>query len=162
MSLEYQFLAAKLMVAKTCGHGIRPKDEKYENIALDYLSIVLAVMKKENVLKNEVLINDISSFLEKITIKRDYKLVEWDDLHRDVQHQLQDVYAACMTYIFDIEGKLSVILTQDEIAWIALLIHNAMMDSREGREAVLLTATDPHTARSRRLRLRMQLKGLRL
>lgn len=39
-----------------------------------------------------------------ITIKRDYKLVEWDDLHRDVQHQLQDVYAACMTYIFDIEG----------------------------------------------------------
>ena len=68
--------------------------------------------------------------------------MEWDDLHRDVQHQLQDVYAACMTYIFDIESKLSVILTQDEIAWIALLIHNAMMDSREGREAVLLTATD--------------------
>lgn len=162
MAFEYQFLAAKLMVAKTCGHGTRPKDEKYENIALDYLSIVLAVMKKENVLKNEILINDISSFLEKITIKRDYKLVEWDDLHRDVQHQLQDVYAACMTYIFDIEGKLSVILTQDEIAWIALLVHNAMMDSREGQQAVLLTATDPHTARYQKIKIENAVEGLEI
>lgn len=63
---------------------------------------------------------------------------------------------------FDIEGKLSVILTQDEIAWIALLIHNAMMDSREGREAVLLTATDPHTARYQKIKIENAVEGLEI
>ena len=43
-------------------------------------------------------------------------LVEWDDLHKDVQQQIQSSYAVCLTYSFHLEEKLGFVLTQDEIA----------------------------------------------
>ncbi len=65
-------------------------------------------------------------------------LVEWDDLHKDVQQQIQSSYAVCLTYSFHLEEKLGFVLTQDEIAWLALLIHQASMETgSENKESLL-------------------------
>ena len=74
-------------------------------------------------------------------------LVEWDDLHKDVQQQIQSSYAVCLTYSFHLEEKLGFVLTQDEIAWLALLIHQASMETGSEKQGIFVMATDPYSAK---------------
>ena len=48
MELEYQFLAAKLAVAKTCEVQAKLQDDDLMDLAKDYIDIVFRAMEKEN------------------------------------------------------------------------------------------------------------------
>ena len=72
-------------------------------------------------------------------------LAEWDDLHKDVQQQLHSIYAVCLAYAARLEEELGFVLTQDEIAWITLLIHQTAVISYGSRQGIFVTATDPYT-----------------
>lgn len=118
MELEYQFLAAKFAVAKTC----------------------------------EV----------EAEIQDDYMLVEWDDLHKDVQQQIQSSYAVCLTYSFHLEEKLGFVLTQDEIAWLALLIHQASMETGSEKQGIFVMATDPYSAKYEAMKIENEISNLEI
>ena len=100
-------------------------------------------MEKESTYHYRELEKQIATFLKKISIRHDYMLVEWDDLHKDVQQQIQSSYAVCLTYSFHLEEKLGFVLTQDEIAWLALLIHQASMETGSEKQGIFVMATDP-------------------
>lgn len=137
MELEYQFLAAKFAVAKTCEVEAEIQDDYLMNIAEDYIYTVFMAMEKESTYHCRELEKQIATFLKKISIRHDYMLVEWDDLHKDVQQQIQSSYAVCLTYSFHLEEKLGFVLTQDEIAWLALLIHQASMETGSEKQGCL-------------------------
>lgn len=162
MELEHQFLAAKLVVAKTCEVQAQMQDDRLMDLAEDYISIVLTIIQKENTIKRRELAKQIATFLYKITIKHDYKLVEWDDLHKDVQKQLQSIYAACLTYSFYLENELGFVLTQDEIAWIALLVHQASIDSRSEKQGIFVTAADIYTSRYEAMKIENEIENLEI
>lgn len=147
MELEYQFLAAKFAVAKTCEVEAEIQDDYLMNIAEDYIYTVFMAMEKENTYHYRELEKQIATFLKKISIRHDYMLVEWDDLHKDVQQQIQSSYAVCLTYSFHLEEKLGFVLTQDEIAWLALLIHQASMETGSEKQGIFVMATDPYSAK---------------
>ena len=73
------------------------------NIAEDYIYTVFMAMEKESTYHYRELEKQIATFLKKISIRHDYMLVEWDDLHKDVQQQIQSSYAVCLTYSFHLE-----------------------------------------------------------
>lgn len=146
MELEYQFLAAKLYVAKTCQVQADVQDDELMDLVNDYVSIVLNAMQKQNTIKRRELEKQIATFLMKVKVKHDYMLVEWDDLHKDIQQNLQSIYAVCLTYSFYLENNFEFVLTQDEIAWITLLIHQASIESRNEKQGILVTATDIYTS----------------
>lgn len=162
MEMESQFLAAKLVVARTCQVSAEMQNDQLMDLVEEFISIVLTVIQKENTIKRRELAKQIATFLHRITIKHDYKLVEWDDLHKDVQKQLQSIYAVCLTYSFHLENELGFVLTQDEIAWIALLIHQASIDSRSDKQGIFVTATDNYTARYEAMKIENEIENLEI
>ena len=162
MELEYQFLAAKLAVAKTCEVEAEIQDDDLMNLAEDYIYTVFMTMEKENTYHYRELEKQIATFLKKIGIRHDYMLMEWDDLHKDVQQQIQSTYAVCLTYSFRLEEKLGFVLTQDEIAWIALLIHQASMETGSERQGIFVMATDPYTAKYEAMKIENETGNLEI
>lgn len=162
MEMEYQFLAAKLFIAKTCTVQARVQDDELMELVEDYISVVFTVMQKDNTIKRRELEKQIATFLKKVKVKHDYKLIEWDDLHKDVQQNLQSIYAICLTYSFYLENKLGFVLTQDEIAWIALLIHQASIESRSEKQGILVTATDIYTTSYEAMKIENEFRNLEI
>ncbi|MDD3185198.1 MAG: PTS sugar transporter subunit IIA [Anaerostipes sp.] len=160
MKYEYEFFAAKLMVAKSCERVEPFNSEQYEDIVSEYLEIVTTVIQKKQPLENQELIDKVCSFIERIVIRQELKIKEWDDLHIDVQEQLKNIYSVCMGYIFYIENYLGFVLTQDEIAWIALLINNQILDFDRKVTAVLVHATDEFSARYQEVKIEKEVCGL--
>lgn len=162
MELEYQFLAAKLAVAKTCEVQAKLQDDDLMDLAKDYIDIVFRAMEKENTFYYKEMEKQIATFLKTLSIKHDYMLVEWDDLHKDIQQQLPSLYAVCLTYAFRLEENLGFVLTQDDIAWIALLIHQASVESGSEKQGILVTATDPYTAKYEAMKIENEIGNLEI
>lgn len=162
MELEYQFLAAKFAVAKTCDVEAEIQDDYLMNIAEDYIYTVFMAMEKESTYHYRELEKQIATFLKKISIRHDYMLVEWDDLHKDVQQQIQSSYAVCLTYAFHLEEKLGFVLTQDEIAWLALLIHQASMETGSEKQGIFVMATDSYTAKYEAMKIENEISNLEI
>lgn len=162
MELEFQFLAAKLAVAKTCEVEAVMQDDNLMNIAEDYIYTVFMAMEKENTYHYRKLEKQIATFLKKISIRHDYMLVEWDDLHKDVQQQIQSTYAVCLTYSFRLEEKLGFVLTQDEVAWIAVLIHQASMETGSEKQGIFVMATDPYAAKYEAMKIENEISDLEI
>lgn len=162
MDLEYQFLAAKLAVAKTCEVEAEIQDDELMNLAEDYIYTVFMAMEKENTYHYRELEKQIATFLKKVSIRHDYMLIEWDDLHKDVQQQIQSTYAVCLTYAFRLEEQLGFVLTQDEIAWIALLINQASLETGSERQGIFVMATDPYAAKYEALKIENEISNLEI
>lgn len=162
MELEYQFLAAKFAVAKTCEVEAEIQDDYLMNIAEDYIYTVFMAMEKESTYHYRELEKQIATFLKKISIRHDYMLVEWDDLHKDVQQQIQSSYTVCLTYSFHLEEKLGFVLTQDEIAWLALLIHQASMETGSEKQGIFVMATDPYSAKYEAMKIENEISNLEI
>lgn len=162
MELEYQFLAAKLAVAKTCEVEAKIQDDYLMDIAEDYIYTVFMAMEKENTYHYRELEKQIATFLKKISIRHDYMLIEWDDLHKDVQQQIQSTYAVCLTYAFRLEDELGFVLTQDEIAWLALLIHQASMETGSEKQGIFVMATDSYTAKYEAMKIENEISNLEI
>lgn len=162
MDLEYQFLAAKLAVAKTCEVRALVQDDDLMDLVNDYINIVFRAMEKENTFQYKEMEKQIATFLKTLSIKHDYMLVEWDDLHKDIQQQLPSLYAVCLTYAFRLEEKLGFVLTQDDIAWITLLIHQASVESASEKQGIFVTATDPYTAHYEAMKIENEIGNLEI
>lgn len=162
MDLEYRFLAAKLFVAKTCEPAGKMQDEELMDLAEDYISIVLQAIQKDNTIRLRELEKQIATFFKIIKIKRDYMLVEWDDLHKDVQQQLQSIYAVCLAYAVRLEEALGFVLTQDEIAWITLLIHQTAVVNGSSRQGIFVTATDSYTTKYDAMKIENEIDDLEI
>ena len=132
------------------------------NIAEDYIYTVFMAMEKESTYHYRKLEKQIATFLKKISIRHDYMLVEWDDLHKDVQQQIQSSYAVCLTYSFHLEEKLGFVLTQDEIAWLALLIHQASMETGSEKQGIFVMATDPYSAKYEAMKIENEISNLEI
>lgn len=132
----------------------------------DYYSKEDIMMVQEYLADSEaelgVVLVDIATFLKKISIRHDYMLVEWDDLHKDVQQQIQSSYAVCLTYSFHLEEKLGFVLTQDEIAWLALLIHQASMETGSEKQGIFVMATDPYSAKYEAMKIENEISNLEI
>ena len=162
MELEYQFLAAKIFVAKTCEADHQIMDDEWLELAEDYVFIVLQAMQKENTLHQKELEEQIAAFLKKVKIKHDYMLVEWDDLHKDIQQQLHSIYAVSLAYAIRLEEELGFVLTQDEIAWMTLLIHQAAIMGGSNKQGIFVTATDPYTSQYEAMKIENAAENLEI
>lgn len=162
MELEYQFLAAKIFVAKTCEADHQIPEEELLELAEDYVFIVLQAMQKENTLHQKELEEQIAAFLKKVKIKHDYMLVEWDDLHKDIQQQLHSIYAVSLAYAIRLEEELGFVLTQDEIAWMTLLIHQAATMGGSNKQGIFVTATDPYTSQYEAMKIENTAENLEI
>lgn len=68
----------------------------------------------------------------------------------------------CLTYSFHLEEKLGFVLTQDEIAWLALLIHQASMETGSEKQGIFVMATDPYSAKYEAMKIENEISNLEI
>lgn len=160
LELESTYLAARLMVYRTCTNYFSTADRYYKNIAKRFISGIGNVIGETTLSQKNHLIRDIAAFYEIIKFRDDYKIIIWNDIHHDIKERFASLYGMCLAQLHDIEDDLKVNFTQDDVAWIVLLIHNTIVETVKSREAVLITASDKQTSRYMANKLMENIMGL--
>lgn len=143
---ECLYLAACLFANHTCENFSAESSYDYRKIAVDYLHSLEQVLEMKGLSKDEELVSELGVFFHQVKVREEYQILVWNELHRDIQKQLSGLYAACMANLFIVEERANTMLRQDDVAWVALLIHNFMSDVRNKTQVIFLHATDKHTA----------------
>ena len=143
---ESRYLAVCLFANYTCENSETESSSDYWKMARDYLRSLEPVLEMKRLCEDEELVSELGLFFRQVKVREEYQILVWDELHRDIQKQLSGLYAACMANLFIVEERINTMFRQDDVAWVALLIHNFMTDVKNKTEAVFLHATDRHTA----------------
>ena len=160
LELESTYLAARLMVYRTCTSNILSSNKYYKNIAKKFISGIGGVIGETTLSQKNHLIRDIAAFYEIIKFRNDYQIITWNDIHHDIKERFASLYGMCLAQLHDIEDELNVDFTQDDVAWIVLLLHNTIVETVKSKEAVLITASDKQTSRYMANKLMEKIMGL--
>ncbi|MCP1223199.1 transcription antiterminator [Sebaldella sp. S0638] len=160
LELESAYLAARLMVYRTCTNYIFTSNKYYKSIAKKFISGIGSVIGETTLPQKNHLIRDIAAFYEIIKFRNDYQIIIWNDIHHDIKERFASLYGMCLAQLHDIETELNVDFTQDDVAWIVLLIHNTIVETVKSKEAVLITASDKQTSRYMANKLMEKIMGL--
>ena len=160
LELESTYLAARLMVYRTCTSNIFSSNKDYKNIAKKFISGIGGVIGETTLSQKNHLIRDIAAFYEIIKFRNDYQIITWNDIHHDIKERFASLYGMCLAQLHDIEDELNVDFTQDDVAWIVLLLHNTIVETVKSKEAVLITASDKQTSRYMANKLMEKIMGL--
>ena len=160
LELESTYLAARLMVYRTCTSNIFSSNKYYKNIAKKFISGIGGVIGETTLSQKNHLIRDIAAFYEIIKFRNDYQIITWNDIHHDIKERFASLYGMCLAQLHDIEDELNVDFTQDDVAWIVLLLHNTIVETVKSKEAVLITASDKQTSRYMANKLMEKIMGL--
>ena len=160
LELESTYLAARLMVYRTCTGNILSSNKYYKNIAKKFISGIGGVIGETTLSQKNHLIRDIAAFYEIIKFRNDYQIITWNDIHHDIKERFASLYGMCLAQLHDIEDELNVDFTQDDVAWIVLLLHNTIVETVKSKEAVLITASDKQTSRYMANKLMEKIMGL--
>ena len=160
LELESIYLAARLMVYRTCTGNLLSSNKYYKNIAKKFISGIGSVIGETTLSQKNHLLKDIAAFYEIIKFRNDYQIITWNDIHHDIKERFASLYGMCLAQLHDIENELNVDFTQDDVAWIVLLLHNTIVETVKSKEAVLITASDKQTSRYMANKLMEKIMGL--
>jgi activator of the mannose operon (transcriptional antiterminator) len=162
LHMEALYLAACLYANHTCENFGSEISHDYGKIAEDYLCSLEPVLEMKGLKRDEELVSELGVFFHQVKIREAYQILVWDELHRDIQKQLSGLYAACMANLFMVEERINTMFRQDDIAWVALLIHNFMTDAKNKTKVVFLHATDKHTALYQKRKIERKIPQIRV
>lgn len=143
---EAQYLAARLFVAPTCNdNDIECKDE-CKDIVISFLIKIEEIIDAKVLSVNEELIKELNIAFLRVKIRERYQILDWSDLHTDIQKQLTGLYGICMANLHEVEDSIGCHFRQDDVAWIVLLINICIQDVNNRIPALLVHGTNYHTA----------------
>lgn len=145
-SAEVQYLAARLFVAATCDDSNVGCDDRYKEVAIDFLIGIEEIVASKVLSVNEELIKELNILFIRVKIRETYQILDWSELSKDIQDQTSGLYGICMANLYNVEDKIGCRLRQDDVAWIVLLIHNCISDVKNRIPVLLVHGTNKHTA----------------
>lgn len=157
---EIQYLAAMMKASKICEDYKLENYEPFKNEALKFAIKIGQVVSNKNIAKQSEFIHYLSATFERIKFRESYEIISWDDLHLDVQEKLSGLYAICMANLNEVENNLSIVFKPDDIAWVTLLLRNAINDSKT--KAILITATDQHISKYQEHKIEEGVDGIKI
>jgi lichenan operon transcriptional antiterminator len=148
LTLEEQFLGARLFVLRTFKNPPRESAAYCVEIAKQFMEKIDSVLSiTGKISNNHELLHDLSLFFERVAYRNSYQMLIWDEIHRDVKERYPNLYFVCLASLFEIEEELNFVFSQDDIAWVVMLINNATSNSAKKYMAWLVTASDSNTSK---------------
>ncbi|MDD3140614.1 MAG: PTS sugar transporter subunit IIA, partial [Lachnospiraceae bacterium] len=145
--LEIRCLAARIYAAKVCKEEHISCEEVYIEEATQFVEKIGIVISNNSIINDMKLINDIGITLKKIDFNKSYDFINWDNLHLDIQERLAGLYGICMANLDEMEKKLHINFTSDEVARITMLVNNAIKRSNTKIKTVFVSGADNATAK---------------
>lgn len=157
---ECIYLGARLYAAKTSSMKSSQLTKEFEIEAAEFVERVGSVVMDMELACDRGLIHNIGVAIERLAFIKYYEFVAWDNLHYDIQEHLAGLYGICLTNIEETERKLGVSFTPDDIAWITLMIGNAIRKRNRKCKAVLVSGADESTALYQKNKIQDEVKSI--
>jgi len=160
INLEIKYLAARIFVNNTCGNSGKRGSGKYDETSRIYVKAIENMLGIKKLSRNNELIHEVSNTLEKITVRENYQILSWSDLHIDIREQLAALYTVCMTNSIIVESQIGTMVRQDDIAWLTLLIHNFMNRDENKVKAIFVHAANEHKVLYQKRKIEREIKEM--
>lgn len=146
---EFEILnfAARMFVAKIRNSEEYECQEIYLQEAAAFVERVGTVVLDPSISLDSRLIYEVGKALEQLSFISNYEFLSWDNLHYEIQERMSGLYGICLTNLNEIENKLQIHFAPDDIAWITLMMNQAIYRNANKLQAILVSGADKPTAR---------------
>lgn len=148
MTHEYRCLAAQFALNGAYDRASSTiKTDYYEEIARQFLNKLNSIIVNQRILLNESIITDLGLILQKKKLQRSYQMMNGSILIQDIKKNLPSLYGIVMTNSQLLETKLHIKFSENDIAYITMLISNAMEEDLMNFKIALITRKDYNTSK---------------
>lgn len=147
LGLEVRCLAAQFIVFSSNREMDEINMEYYDEISRYFLEHLRSIIANKRLIISEGLVHDISLFFQKKKVQDNIAISKRYDFRQDIKHRFPGLYGICLTTIEEVETRLKISFSDDDIAFIVMLVNNAIDESNHPVNAVFITASDFHTSK---------------
>lgn len=147
LMIEIHCMAAQFTIygAYDVASGSLIKEEYYEELAREFIEYLQKIIVNKKILVSNNLIEDMSLLFRKKKILKSYQIINSNYLKKDIKKQLPSLYAVVLANVEYLENKLKIKFTDNDIAYIVMLIDNAIEDTNDDLKTLLITSFDYNT-----------------
>ena len=162
MSIEARCLAAEFAMYSSYGVSNTSviKEAYYNDIARLFVKNMKKMILNKNLLINENLIEDLGLFLRKKKMSKTYQSVGSQMFKDDIKDSLPSLYALVLTNVGPLEDKTKITFTENDIAYITMLLDNAIEDIKTEISILLYTSFDYNTGKYLENKIKRQVEGI--
>lgn len=148
MTHEYRCLAAQFALNGAYDRASSTiKSDYYEEIAQQFLNKLNTIIVNQKILINESIITDLGLILQKKKLQKSYQLISGSVLIQDIKKNLPSLYGIIMANSQLLESKLHIKFSENDIAYITMLISNALEEDLMTFRIALITRKDYNTSK---------------
>lgn len=147
LGLEIRCMAAQFIVFSNHGLVDEINMEYFDAITREFLEHLKAIVANKRFVISEGLVHDVSLFIQKKKAQETFAISKRYDFRQDIKHRFPSLYGITLTTIEEVESCLKISFTDDDIAYIVMLINNAIDESDHPVNAVFISAADFHTSK---------------
>lgn len=147
LGLEIRCMAAQFIVFSNHGLDDEINMEYFDAITREFLEHLKAIVSNKRFVISEGLVHDVSLFIQKKKAQETFAISKRYDFRQDIKHRFPSLYGITLTTIEEVESCLKISFTDDDIAYIVMLINNAIDESDHPINTVFISAADFHTSK---------------
>lgn len=147
--IEARCLAAQFALYGTYEMAINGsfiKREYYEEEAYKFVKHIQHMILNKKININNGLIEDLANLFEKKKMQKSYQLVNSVNMRNDIKDSSPSLYALILANIQLVETAIHVSFTENDIAYISMVIDNSLENVKIDCDALLITSFDNPTA----------------
>ena len=126
LGLEIRCMAAQFIVFSNHGLDDEINMEYFDAITREFLEHLKAIVSNKRFVISEGLVHDVSLFIQKKKAQETFAISKRYDFRQDIKHRFPSLYGITLTTIEEVESCLKISFTDDDIAYIVMLINNAI------------------------------------
>ena len=147
LGLEIRCMAAQFIVFSNHVLDDEINMEYFDAITREFLEHLKAIVSNKRFVISEGLVHDVSLFIQKKKAQETFAISKRYDFRQDIKHRFPSLYGITLTTIEEVESCLKISFTDDDIAYIVMLINNAIDESDHPINTVFISAADFHTSK---------------
>lgn len=150
LEIEIRCLAAQFLLYGTYEEAISSsciKEAFYENEAYVFVEKLQNIIVNKKILINDNLISDIALIFKKKKMSKSYQITNSNYLKYDIKEQLPGLYAIVLANIPPLEKTLNVKFTEYDIAYLTMIVDNAIDESIDEVKVLLLSSFNTNTTK---------------
>lgn len=163
IDIEANCLAAEFAIYSSYGSNDNDsviKDAYFNQVARVFIDKINTIISNKKILINENLIEDIGSFLRKKKMQRSYQSIRSEIFKEDIKRDLPSLYGIILTNIGPLESKLKVQFSENDVAYLTMLLDNAIEDIKIDLNVLLYTSFDYNTGKYLEKKIKKQVSNI--
>lgn len=122
-------------------------EQYYSSEARKFVENLQRIIVNKKILISNNLIDDISLLFRKKKLLKSFQNINSNYLIKDIKKQLPSLYAVIMANVEYLEKEMTIKFTENDIAYITMLIDNAIEDTNDDLKVLLITSFDYNTSK---------------